>query len=211
MLTSAIRYCSALANIHVLPALLGLVNVSFQNLLPRRKTTSALSPETSCTNLQGESFVHSSCLGTKIQLPKSLTTAMECQKTPSPRTKRQSKALAVYYKMAADVCVSSSCPRSSQRISLMWRPVYVGDSASLSFLQSIRRLVEGSLGTSPFTMDSNRHKILEASISTPPGYQHTYALPDLEASRYLTDSFFDNVSISSGRCCWIRPFKLSQN
>jgi hypothetical protein len=74
------------------------------------------------------------------------------------------------------------------------RLVYVGDSAALSFLQSIRRLVEGSLGASPFTTDPNRHKLVEASISTPPGYRHSCVLPDLETARYLTDSFFDNVS-----------------
>jgi hypothetical protein len=194
---SVIRYCSALANIPVLPALLGLVNVSFQIFLLRRMPISVLPQETCGTILQRESFVRSSRLRTKIWLRKSLLIAMVRQKTPLLRMKRQSKAPAVCYKMVTGVCVSSLCSRSLRGNSLMWRLVYVGDSASLSFLQSIRRLVEGSLGTSAFTMDSNRHKIVEASISTPPGYRHTYALPDLEAARYLTDSFFDNVSRAS--------------
>ncbi|CZR68321.1 uncharacterized protein PAC_18220 [Phialocephala subalpina] len=46
------------------------------------------------------------------------------------------------------------------------RLVYVGDSATLSFLQTIRRLVEKRLGPSPFTTDTNRHKILEATVAS---------------------------------------------
>lgn len=46
-------------------------------------------------------------------------------------------------------------------------------------------------------MDQNRHKILEATISIPTPRQLNYCLPDLEAARYLVDSFFTNVS------CWL--------
>ncbi|KAL3418607.1 fungal specific transcription factor domain-containing protein [Phlyctema vagabunda] len=74
------------------------------------------------------------------------------------------------------------------------RLLYVGDSASLSYLQTIRRLVEGTLGSSAFTMDVNRHRLLEASFSTPARYQHTSALPDLEAAMFLVDSFFRGTS-----------------
>lgn len=72
--------------------------------------------------------------------------------------------------------------------------VYVGESASLSYLQSIRRLVEEHIGPSAFTNDGNRHMILEGIISTPPKFQFTYALPDREAAFFLIDSFFSAVS-----------------
>lgn len=74
--------------------------------------------------------------------------------------------------------------------------VYVGDSATLSFLQSIRILVASSLGPSLFTTDSSRNKILEATISIPHPYQQNFALPDLEAAQYLVNSFFSSVSYS---------------
>ncbi|PWY89344.1 hypothetical protein BO70DRAFT_369072 [Aspergillus heteromorphus CBS 117.55] len=40
--------------------------------------------------------------------------------------------------------------------------MYVGDSASLSFLQSVRRLVSSSIGRCDFTEDNSRHSMLEA-------------------------------------------------
>jgi hypothetical protein len=72
-------------------------------------------------------------------------------------------------------------------------PVYLGDSAILSFLQSIRRLVERKLGPSPFTLDSSRSRILEATISTSDSVQHNYALPNLESAQFMVESFFANV------------------
>lgn len=72
-------------------------------------------------------------------------------------------------------------------------PVYLGDSAILSFLQSIRRLVERKLGPSPFTLDSSRSRILEATISTSYSVQHNYALPNRESAQFMVDSFFANV------------------
>ncbi|GLA69932.1 hypothetical protein AtubIFM55763_010833 [Aspergillus tubingensis] len=40
--------------------------------------------------------------------------------------------------------------------------MYVGDSASLSFLQSVRRIVSTSIGRCEFTEDNSRHSMLEA-------------------------------------------------
>jgi len=40
--------------------------------------------------------------------------------------------------------------------------VYVGDSASLSFLQNIRRIVAAAIGPCSFTTDHHRHRIIEA-------------------------------------------------
>lgn len=41
--------------------------------------------------------------------------------------------------------------------------VYIGDSASLSFLQTIRRIVTSSIGPSSFTTDEQRHNPVEIS------------------------------------------------
>lgn len=40
--------------------------------------------------------------------------------------------------------------------------MYIGDSASLSFLQSVRRIVSASIGRCEFTEDTSRHSMLEA-------------------------------------------------
>ena len=45
--------------------------------------------------------------------------------------------------------------------------MYIGDSASLSFLQSVRRIVSTSIGRCEFTEDSSRHSMLEAFQSNP--------------------------------------------
>lgn len=50
--------------------------------------------------------------------------------------------------------------------------MYIGDSASLSFLQSVRRVVSSSIGRCEFTEDNSRHSMLEAfqnNPSTQPG------------------------------------------
>lgn len=70
--------------------------------------------------------------------------------------------------------------------------VYLGDAASLSYLDTIRRLVESTLGPSAFTNDANRLKILEGSITVEK--KPTHVLPDREAAEFLIDSFFSNVS-----------------
>lgn len=45
--------------------------------------------------------------------------------------------------------------------------MYIGDSASLSFLQSVRRVVSSSIGRCEFTEDNSRHSMLEAFQSNP--------------------------------------------
>jgi hypothetical protein len=74
----------------------------------------------------------------------------------------------------------------------MRKKVYLGDSATLSYLDTIRRLVESTLGPSEFTADKHKHKILEGSISTA---RPTHVLPDREAADFLLDSFFSNVRL----------------
>ncbi|KAH7135659.1 fungal-specific transcription factor domain-containing protein [Dendryphion nanum] len=73
------------------------------------------------------------------------------------------------------------------------RLLYVGDSATLSFLQLLRMMVENVAGSSPFTNDPRRHKIVEGQFSLPPGSRHTHLLPDQRTARVLVDAYFINT------------------
>jgi hypothetical protein len=73
------------------------------------------------------------------------------------------------------------------------RVLYIGDSATLSFLQILRMMVETVAGSSPFTNDPRRHKIVEGQFSLPVGYRHTSLLPDAQTARVLVDAFFINT------------------
>ncbi|KAF1919094.1 fungal-specific transcription factor domain-containing protein [Ampelomyces quisqualis] len=73
------------------------------------------------------------------------------------------------------------------------RVLYIGDSATLSFLQLIRMMVETVSGSSPFTNDPRRHKIVEGQYSLPSGYRHTHLLPDLQTAHVLVEAFFTNT------------------
>jgi hypothetical protein len=71
--------------------------------------------------------------------------------------------------------------------------VYVGDAATLSFLQLLRLMIENAVGSSPFTEDPRRHKIVEGQLSLPPGSQVTNLLPDQRTARVLVEAFFINT------------------
>lgn len=71
--------------------------------------------------------------------------------------------------------------------------VYVGDSASLAYLQLIRIIVQARTGTNNFTEDPSRHKILEATTETLPHFK-PQILPDKETAYCLIDAFFSHVS-----------------
>ncbi|KAF2114421.1 fungal-specific transcription factor domain-containing protein [Lophiotrema nucula] len=73
------------------------------------------------------------------------------------------------------------------------RLLYVGDSATLSFLQLLRMMVENVAGASPFTNDPRRHKIVEGQFSLPSGSRYTHLLPDQSTARVLVDAFFINT------------------
>lgn len=73
------------------------------------------------------------------------------------------------------------------------RLLYVGDSATLSFLQLLRMMVENAAGSSPFTNDPRRHKIVEGQLSLPAGARHTHLLPDQTTARVLVEAFFINT------------------
>ncbi|PBP24323.1 hypothetical protein BUE80_DR004639, partial [Diplocarpon rosae] len=74
------------------------------------------------------------------------------------------------------------------------RLLYIGDSASLSFLQVIRMIVENVSGPSRFTQDPNRHRIVENTASLPANTRHTHLLPDRETANVLVESYFTNVN-----------------
>lgn len=73
------------------------------------------------------------------------------------------------------------------------RLLYVGDAASLSFLQLLRMMVENVAGQSAFTTDPRRHKITEIPFSLPPTMRHTHLLPDTRTAYILVESFFVNT------------------
>jgi hypothetical protein len=73
------------------------------------------------------------------------------------------------------------------------RVIYIGDAATLSFLQLLRMMVETVAGPSPFTTDPRRHKIVEGQYSLPLGYRQTSLLPDEQTARVLVDAFFVNT------------------
>ncbi|KAL1954325.1 hypothetical protein VTO42DRAFT_1399 [Malbranchea cinnamomea] len=71
------------------------------------------------------------------------------------------------------------------------RLLYLGDSASLSYLDTIRRVVESTMGPSNFTTDPHKIRLFEGSIST--ARRPTHVLPDREAAEFLVDSYFSNT------------------
>ncbi|KNG48516.1 fungal specific transcription factor domain-containing protein [Stemphylium lycopersici] len=73
------------------------------------------------------------------------------------------------------------------------RVLYIGDAATLSFLQLLRMMVETVAGPSAFTTDPRRHKIVEGQYSLPLGYQQTHLLPDERTARVLVEAFFINT------------------
>jgi len=76
-------------------------------------------------------------------------------------------------------------------------PVYVGDSATLSYLQLIRMMVEGVAGPSAFTVDPRRHRIMETTMTLPPHFRPTHLLPDRQTAQVLVNSYFVNVILGS--------------
>jgi hypothetical protein len=76
--------------------------------------------------------------------------------------------------------------------------VYIGDAATLSFLQLIRTYVESVTGPgNPFIMDPRRLKIVENTITLPPNIRRTHLLPDKQTATVLMKSFFTNVCLIS--------------
>lgn len=77
---------------------------------------------------------------------------------------------------------------------LIERLVYLGDSATLSYLQFIRMIVESVNGPSQFTTDPSRHRLMEATSTLPPDIRAPVLLPDRKTADVLVKSYFTNVS-----------------
>ena len=80
------------------------------------------------------------------------------------------------------------------------RLIYFGDASTLSFLQLLRMVVETAVGPSSFSMDPERHRIMETPISLPPKTELTHLLPEKQTALILVDSFFVNVSLEPSGC-----------
>ncbi|KAI1304395.1 fungal-specific transcription factor domain-containing protein [Xylaria venustula] len=74
------------------------------------------------------------------------------------------------------------------------RLLYIGDSATLSYLQWIRMIVDHIYGPSEFTVDPRRHMIMENAISLPQDLRPTGILPDQGTANILINSFFANTA-----------------
>ena len=77
--------------------------------------------------------------------------------------------------------------------------MYVGDSANLSFLQNIRRLVKSSIGDCPLTTDPLRHTLVESMTTTnPPPYgqpsSHSELKPSLSEAEELVQQYLAATS-----------------
>ncbi len=82
------------------------------------------------------------------------------------------------------------------------RVIYIGDSATLSFLQLLRMIIETVAGPTAFSLDPTRHTMIETQLSLPPDLKLTHRLPTKETAMILVDSFFVNVG---GRYCIAKP------
>lgn len=75
------------------------------------------------------------------------------------------------------------------------RSVFIGDAATLSFLQLLRMMVESDMGPCEFTNDPNAREIVETRFKLPPDTCLNHQLPEYQTAKVLVDSFFVNVSI----------------
>lgn len=76
---------------------------------------------------------------------------------------------------------------------LIYELVFIGGSATLSFLSCVRMIVEGEDGCSEFTNDPNRHNLMETVCPSPDGTEPAHMLPDREIVEILVQSYFTHV------------------
>lgn len=56
-------------------------------------------------------------------------------------------------------------------------------------------IIDSAVGPSPFTLDPNRHMILEAAVTIPASVSIPPPVPDRDTAAILVNAFFTNVSI----------------
>ncbi len=73
------------------------------------------------------------------------------------------------------------------------RYIYVGDAATITFLQIIRQIVESTVGGCALTQDPKRHEITEVHLKLPADVHLTYQLPTKQIALILVDAYFTHV------------------
>lgn len=71
--------------------------------------------------------------------------------------------------------------------------LYVGETATLSFLQLLRMMVETTRGPSTFTQEPLRHRIIENAFPLPSEIKCSHLLPEKTTCLVLVNSFFENA------------------
>ena len=73
------------------------------------------------------------------------------------------------------------------------RPIYVGDAATITFLQIIRQIVESNVGVCALTQDPKRNEMIEVHLKLPANVHLTYQLPQKQTALILVDAYFTHV------------------
>ncbi|KAH8176268.1 fungal specific transcription factor domain-containing protein [Sarocladium implicatum] len=86
----------------------------------------------------------------------------------------------------------------------MGRLYFIGEPSTLALLQTIRIIVEGTVGPSPFTEDSQRHRLLDSPRPRKTSVTPTAALPNRKKAKMLAHSFFTygNMELLDARALW---------
>lgn len=73
------------------------------------------------------------------------------------------------------------------------RQIYVGDAATIAFLQIIRQIVESNVGVCALTQDPKRDELTEVHLKLPANVHLTYQLPEKQTALILVDAYFTQV------------------
>lgn len=73
------------------------------------------------------------------------------------------------------------------------RLIYVGDAATITFLQIIRQIVESTVGECPLTQDPKRNELTEVHLKLPADVHLTHQLPQKQTALILVDAYFTHV------------------
>ena len=73
------------------------------------------------------------------------------------------------------------------------RQIYLGDAATITFLQIIRQIVESTVGECPLTQDPKRNQLTEVHLKLPADIHLTHQLPQKKTALILVDAYFTHV------------------
>lgn len=71
--------------------------------------------------------------------------------------------------------------------------MYFGESSPWSYLQLMRKVVEGVAGPSQFTLDPGQSEIVEPTLTVPETARSVQMLPEKKTAEVLVQCFFTNV------------------